>query len=255
MKIDTVYIGCCKKDYYFTRICIASIRYWNPDIPIILIKDFSKGNFSTAETEKIFRVSIAPINFKQIGGYGKLYPYLQAPNERVLSMDSDIVWLGDVIEGLQKFDEDMIVDGYSPEEYEEETNKWYFDTGRLKHHFPEYTYPGFLFNAGQLVLNTSTFSELDFSGIVDWKENMAPLIKDVFMCEDQGIINYITAKKLKKNEISLRIHHFYLWGWSEEAKSIRVADVRQKKQHPFLIHWHGPKRGLISFLPNSRLLK
>jgi hypothetical protein len=56
MKIDKIYITCYYKHLYFLRICIASVRYWNPTIPIYLIKDNSKKTFCTAEIEKNFNV-------------------------------------------------------------------------------------------------------------------------------------------------------------------------------------------------------
>ena len=39
MTIDAVYIACYKYDLRFTRILVASIRHWYPEIPIYLIKD------------------------------------------------------------------------------------------------------------------------------------------------------------------------------------------------------------------------
>lgn len=255
MNIDKVYVCCCKKDYYFTKICVASIRYWNATIPIVLLKDLSQGNFSTHEMEKAFSVSLAPLKLKNLYAYCKLFPFMQSADERVLVIDSDIVWLNDIVSSLEQFDEDIIVDGYLPDISEDEMGKWYFNVQNLKKHYPNYKFPGFLFNAGQMVFNTSKFNEADFKNVIEWKENMAPLINDVFLCEDQGIINYIVATNLKNKGLSVRLHHFFYWGWSQKAKKIKTADIRSRKPHQYLIHWYGPKHGLISFLPNSSLLK
>jgi hypothetical protein len=255
MKIDKVYISCCKRDYYFTRICISSIRYWNKDIPIVLLKDFSQGHFSTDEAERTFNVSTAPFPLKNVGAYGKLYPYMADVAERVFIIDSDTVWTGNLIPGLEQFDEDIVVDGKAPNDHQKEMNQWYFNVLPFKKYFPDYVYPGLLFNSGQIVLSTSSFSQSDFDKVIEWKENPGPTVPGVFLCEDQGILNYVVAVKLAKKEISLRSHHFFLWGWSEEAGNIKVADMRSKKPEKFLIHWYGKKNGLISFLPNSNLLK
>ena len=35
--IDRIIIACCERDFWLTRICVASIRYWYPEIPIGLL--------------------------------------------------------------------------------------------------------------------------------------------------------------------------------------------------------------------------
>lgn len=35
----TVVVCCNRKDYFFARICVASIRYYYPEINIEIIKD------------------------------------------------------------------------------------------------------------------------------------------------------------------------------------------------------------------------
>src|SRR6476620_2653166 len=120
MKIDVVYVFCCKKDLYLTRVCIASIRYWNKTIPVSLIKDNSHGFFDTCEMEKSFHLDIAPIHLNNLGFYSKLYPFFNGNGERALLMDSDIVWVGNLIQHLEKFDEDLIIQGYSPDSVQQE---------------------------------------------------------------------------------------------------------------------------------------
>lgn len=255
MKIDKVYVFCCKKDLYLTRICVASIRYWNESVPIEFVKDLSQGDFDTRELETVFGVSVAPIGYRNLSFYSKLYPFMLPTGERALLIDSDIVWAGNLLESLESFREDIIVEGYTPREAKTEMQKWFFNLSKLKENYPDYEYPGYLFNCGQLVVNTSKFSEADFSDIIEWKENMAPLVPGIFVGEDQGILNYVISRKIRKNEISLRSHHFFLWGWSEEAREIRLSNIKLGKPYPFLIHWYGAKNGLVSFLPNAGILK
>lgn len=255
MKIDKVYVSCCRNDFYLTRICIASIRYWNADIPIVLLKDFSRGNFTTKEMERVFNVGIAPLDIKNTGAYSKLYPFMEETKGRVLVLDSDTVWLGNIIADLEKFDEDLIVDGYSPENTGAEIAKWYFRENLLKEHYGEFPYPGFLFNSGQMVVSNDKFSKDDFLPYVKWKENIEPVVENIFLCEDQGILNYVIARKIASQLISVRSHKLFLWGWDKEIQKITVSDLRSKKSLPFLIHWYGEKKGLVSILPNHPLLK
>src|SRR5580658_6519198 len=48
-RISRVLIACCKSDVHLARICVASVRFWNPEIPVFLIKDSMQGAFSTTE--------------------------------------------------------------------------------------------------------------------------------------------------------------------------------------------------------------
>ena len=255
MTIDKLYIACCKKDFYLTRICVASIRYWNQSIPIELLKDLSQGAFDTSEIEQVFSVSLAPLPFKNVGAYSKLYPFINPAKERALILDSDIVWLGDLIPELNRFDEDVIADCVRPADAEEELNRWYIDSNNFSRRYGRYPYPGFVFNTGQLVISTHPFSAEDFTDIIDWTEPVRPLEDHIFLCEDQGIINYVVAKKLKAGALTLRPHHFFVWGWSEDAKRFTLDDILRRKGHPFLLHWFGRKEGMTRVLPRHELLQ
>lgn len=57
-KIQKIYISCCETDLHLLKICVASIRFWYPHIPIFLIKDIFKGDFNTTEIEKNFNVNV-----------------------------------------------------------------------------------------------------------------------------------------------------------------------------------------------------
>src|SRR5882724_7926850 len=101
MSAIKVYIGCCKADFYLLRSCIASIRYWNKEVPVFLLKDFSRGAFDTTELEQTFNVGVVHTKFKELGGYMKLQPYIEATDEKIFSQDADMVWLGDIEELLK----------------------------------------------------------------------------------------------------------------------------------------------------------
>lgn len=61
-----------RQDVHLARICVASIRYWYPDIPILLLKDLFHGDFSTREIEAHWDVGTFPTTRDQHGwGFGK----------------------------------------------------------------------------------------------------------------------------------------------------------------------------------------
>ena len=53
MIVKKVFISTYRYDFHFARVCIASIRYWYPDIPIYLIKDENSGTFDTQYDEEL----------------------------------------------------------------------------------------------------------------------------------------------------------------------------------------------------------
>lgn len=48
----TIVVFCNKLDFFLTRICVTSIRYFYPSIRILLVKDEIHGRFSTSLFER-----------------------------------------------------------------------------------------------------------------------------------------------------------------------------------------------------------
>src|SRR6516164_674770 len=189
MKIEGVVISCYRFDLELTRVCVASIRYWYPDIPIWLLKDRHYGDFSTREIEKHWRAQVYPQREKTLGwGFGKLEVMTELPRRRFLFVDSDTVFAGRVIEHLEQFDEDFIVDrDYAaaiPVEQE------FFDLTKLAVLDPSFRFPGFGFNGGQIVATTGTITKQDFNGLMNWQFRRVEH-PDIFRSGDQGLLNYV----------------------------------------------------------------
>ncbi len=254
MKIDCVYVLCSKEDLYFARICIASIRYWNTSIPIRLIKDLSKDDFDTKELEEALDVKTVSTSIKNLGYFSKLYPFIEKKEERALVLDADIIWMCDLVPILEQLDEDIVIDGYSPGNIEEEKHRWYFFDPQFSDNYPGYRYPGFFFNAGQVLFNTSTFAREEFLALLNWQEFPSTKVANAFL-NDQGILNYLVAERIKNNSLSYKNFNFHVWGWDKRVQPLTEQDIEQKRSFPYLIHWYGKKNGLTGFLPGSRLLK
>ena len=60
-KISRIFIASYKGDVRLTRICVASIRHWYPEIPITLIKDYSWGRFPTGDICRRWKVDVLDI--------------------------------------------------------------------------------------------------------------------------------------------------------------------------------------------------
>lgn len=255
MKIQRIYIATFKKDVYLTKTCVASIRYWYPDIPISLIKDYSWGFFDTSEIEKKFNVDVFDTEKKNFQwGFSKLELLFQNKKERYLVLDSDIVFAGKVINILEEYDEDFIVS--SEEEVSVEfLESHYYCPSLLSKIDPEFTPPGYVFNTGQIVATSNILNREDFSPFIKWSQTPSIIYPDVFKLAEQGLLNYILQKKHSQSEITLRRIHFMQWGKSQKVKNIELRNLNSSSScYPFVIHWAGLKRPLYNQMVNGFIL-
>jgi hypothetical protein len=228
-----------------TRICVASIRFWYPDIAIWLLKDKSYKNFNTREIERHWNVQEYPVETKNLGwGFGKLDVITDLPSRRILLLDSDTAFSGPVIDELECFAEDLIVES---KDYvtSNQIETQFFSLEKLRKVDPSYRFPGFGFNTGELVVNTGVITKQDFDGLVDWR---ARRVKhpDVFRLAEQGVLNYIVHRKMQLGQLSVRRHPFMVWpGDIEDANRIKVEDLTSESQHRYVIHWAGMRWGKL----------
>jgi len=254
MKIEGVVISCYRFDLALTRVCVASIRFWYPHVPIWLLKDRHYGDFNTREIERNWNVQVYAGRQKTLGwGFGKLEVMTELPARRLLLLDSDIVFAGRVIDRLEQFDEDLIV---HKEDYDATAvEKQFFPPGKLRQLDPAFIFPGFGFNGGQIVATTGRLSRNDFDGLLNW-ETKRVKIADIFQMGDQGITNYVVLRKVQKSELTLRREPFMIWPGNETATcQIRLADLTREGRHQELIHWAGLRWGkTLEQMPRSDIL-
>jgi hypothetical protein len=244
-----------KFDLRLTRICVASIRYWYPDIEIILYKDESFGAFDTAEIERYWNVGVLQTTQKMIGwGFGHLDLLLLERDHRFLSIDVDIAFIGRVLDVLEKYDEDLIVDHEDhPADPAPAFSAVYFDLERLRLFDPAFVFPGFAFNAGQFVASTGKFKRSDFDGLIEWGSPRRPLRPEIFNMGDQGVFNYRTMSLLASGRLSLARVPFMWWG-PERISQVDVSKVTVDSPYPVLIHWAGLRRPRLCDMPGAEIL-
>lgn len=209
MKIEGVVISCYKLDTQLTRTCAASIRFWYPEIPIWLLKDRQYGDFSTREIEKYWDARVYPGRQRNLGwGFGKLEAMTELPSRRLLFIDSDIVFAGRVIERLENFDEELIVnkDDFDAAGVEEQ----FFALDRLRQLDTKFDFPGYGFNGGQIVATTGRIARQDFDGLLDWQTRTV-IFPEVFKKGDQGLLNYVVLSKMQHGKLTIRREPFMVW--------------------------------------------
>jgi hypothetical protein len=254
MRIEGVVISCYKFDVQLTRLCVASIRFWYPHIPIWLLKDRHYGDFHTREVEDYWNVRVYPGRQENLGwGFGKLEVMTELPARRLLVLDSDVVFTGRVIDRLESFHEDLIVneDDFDATGVEEQ----FFPLDKLRQLDPAFDFPGFGFNSGQMVVTTAHLTKQDFDGLLDWQTRTATH-PEVFKKGEQGLLNYIVLRKVQQGQLTMRREPFMVWpGEAVRAEHIRVEDFTPEGRRQQLIHWAGLRWGkTLEEMPRSDIL-
>ncbi len=254
-RIDRIIVSACKDDYHLLIICVSSIRFYYPDIPIYLIKDYTKGDFNTQEIQQIYNVQIYETNYRYCGwGFSKLIPLIEIENERILILDSDTVFLGKVIELLEKNVNDVIVSGYIQND-KLEVKRSYFDLAELAVFDPTFQFTGLVFNTGQLVYNTKHFHKNEFEelGVVFESGTIRSVKTGIFGFSEQGIVNFLVLKKAQLNQIKMDSLDFMIWPPSC-TDIIKDQHLIDGLKYPKIMHWAGPKDSIIQLMPHSGIL-
>jgi hypothetical protein len=253
-RIDRVYIATHRQDLRLTRICVASVRRWYPDIPIFLLKDEANGTFSTREIEETWNVQIWPVEERSFGwGFIKLEPLFDTNRRRFLMLDSDIVFLGRVIDSLERFDTDFVVQ--EELQHPRDVPDLYFDPGKIRASLnPSLSNPAFTFNTGQYVGTSGLIRRDDFSDLVEWSEPRRVRHSDMFSPSDQGVLNYVVLEKAAAGTISVARTPFMKWG-KDEMSSFEVASLDDHSPYPYVIHWAGLKKLRLRHMLRADILR
>ena len=238
MKIEAVAISCYRFDVELTRLCVASIRFWYPRIPIWLLKDRHYGDFDTREIEKYWNVQVYPDRQKTLGwGFGKLEVMTESPARRLLLLDSDVVLAGRTIDRLERFDEDLIVDKEDFDATAVEVQL--FSQDKLRQLDPDFAFPGYGFNTGQIVATTGCLSKQDFDSFLDWRTRTVKH-PEVFKKGEQGLFNYVVLRKVQHGELTIHREPFMVWpGEVARAEHIQLGDLTSEGRQQQVIHWAG----------------
>lgn len=239
-RIDRVYIAAHRRDLRLTRICVASVRRWYPEIPIFLLKDEVNGTFCTQEIEERWDVQLWPTGPRSFGwGFIKLEPLFTAHRSRYLMLDSDIVFTGRVIDALETFDTDFVVQ--EEQQPAHDIPNLYFDAAKIRASVdPSFTGPAFTFNSGQYVATSGLIRREDFGDLVVWSEPRRVRYSEMFNPGDQGVLNYVVLERLVAGALTVARTPFMKWGSAEMAE-FKVSSLGHDSPYPYLIHWAGLK--------------
>jgi len=255
MKVDKIFINTYKYDFHFAKICIASIRYWYPEIPVFLIRDEKEGSFDTSYTERIWNIKVLEIPRKKFGwGYGKLEVLFPENKETFFVIDADAVITGPVIDLARNTDADFIVD--REEQPVKRFNEIYYNLERINELDKEFVYPGYSFNSGQWFGTSSVIRREDFNKTLNWTEPPLTRDKNIVVNNDQGHLNFIIHSFEQLKKISVARIKLMVWPVDGNADFIQLERIRSKSpDYPYVIHWAGMGGVKFSALPRRDILK
>lgn len=245
--IQRVIVSCTPRDLWMTRICVASVRYWYPDVSIGLLKDVALGDFDTTELEETWEVERLVPGRVFSRFFTKMGAFFLPEKERFFLIDSDTVFAGPLLDHLSAFTEDFIVEWpfsklLTAEERANYSSCDYLDVRTVKQHFPEYDPPPFFFNTGQMVITPGLFQWEDFAPLFDQGSPPEPLYPDMFHSFDQGILNFVMAEKIKRGAFTVQPLHFMKWPPNPASTNVDMGKIRRREGYPLLFHWAGLKQ-------------
>jgi len=200
----------------------------------------------------VWRVKVFETPYRHFGwGMSKLEPVFSEQGTRFLILDSDIVFTGRVLDWLEQRTEDFVVNLET--QPAQRLKEIYFDLAKLNEFDPQFHYPGTTFNTGQYVATGGMLKREDFE-VVNWTTS-PPSLKypQIFKNGDQGVLNYVLAKKAEAGQVSIGGVAFMKYGL-EEIRDFDLSKIAADSPYPFVIHWAGLKEPRIKAMIRSDIL-
>jgi hypothetical protein len=251
--ITRIYVALCAWDIHLARLCLASIRYWYPRLPVSLLCDQGAGPCDPGALLRWPHVHYHPMSRPRLSVFSKLEPLFSHGHGRFLYLDADIVLIGPLLERLEGYDADFIV---SPEGKDDSAHRdlYGFDEKRLRHLDPDFQPPGFVFNAGQWVGTGNIFRREEFDPWVDWDNGPCIRDPDTFKFQDQSLWNYLLFKAAASGRVSLNDVPFYIYA-PMASPEINHDTLRARSTPPSLVHWPGRKSTNLDEMARPDLLR
>lgn len=256
--IDKIVIAAYKHDFWLAEICMASVRYYYPQISIAVVFDFSQGAADFSFARKHYQIEIIDLPIKKFGwGLSKIeYLFLQK-RERVLVLDADTVFVGYVLDHLKDYKQDFVISAdYHTEPYASWMNECYFNYELLQQWDKDFSFPGYSFNTGQFIATTGILTRDDFEEVINWKDYPEIKKSDIFSCVDQGVLNYVLPKQESFKRISIGKADFLIGIRYPIVNEIKLDDLkRTNAKYHSVLHWAGSNTKALQFMQRNEILR
>jgi hypothetical protein len=251
--VDVIYLAACSRDARLTRICVASIRYFYPDVPIKILAGDILQHGLAEELQKYWNVGVADLPRGDYGwGLVKIEPLFGPPGQRFMVCDVDTVFTGGVLDRRAQSDAPFWVD--NEQLSDADFKRLYYDWDALAKVDPDVQSARKAFNVGQWFGTAGLIRREDFDDLVIWALPRQLRMPDVFMGGDQGVMNYVVLKKEAFE--GLRIDRVELMRWPGYGiDDLSVEAVTSGKAPALVIHWAGMKAMFLHNMVGGKLLQ
>jgi hypothetical protein len=251
--IECVYIAASARDARYTRICVASVRYFYPEIPIRLL---AGGRLQRGLADELLHYwNVVTADLRLTGEYGwgfvKLEPLFGPHNEQFLVLDSDTVLTGPVLELWNKCSAPFLVD--NEDQAEADVRRLYYDWEKLQMIEPNALPPRFVFNSGQWFGTAGVLTRNDFAPWVNWTMPRSLRHPTCFMPGEQGILNYVLNQKSARGGLLVERQQLMRWA-GHSINDVSVEAVSQRNVAPRVVHWAGVKKARQQDMAGADLL-
>ena len=251
--VDRIYLAACSRDARLTRICVASIRYFYPDVPISILAGDILQEGLAEEVHKYWNVDLAELPIGDFGwGLVKLEPLFGPPGESFMVCDVDTAFTGRVLDLRAKSDAPFFVD--DEQLSDADFKRLFYDWDKLREIDPKVISARVAFNVGQWFGTAGIVKREEFDRWLEWKMPRRLKYPDLFMGGDQGVMNYVVLQKEAYEGLRIDRHTIMRWpGTSMEG--LDAASVAAGTAPPLVIHWAGMKAILLHNMVGGDLLQ
>lgn len=250
--IDCIYVAASTLDARFTRICVASLRKFYPEIAIKLLVGGTLQQGLESELMQYWNVKVADFSRGDYGwGFVKLEPLFSPPGERFLMLDSDTVITGPVLDEWRDSTAPFLIDN---EEYSEEgIRSRYYDWRKIRQVDQDAQPPAFVFNSGQWIGTSGVLTRDDFRPFMEWTFPRKLQHPECFFPGDQGILNYVLNKKSQRQGMHVDRRSMMHWpGYGMPGYD--AGSVAEGRAPSKVVHWAGVKKVRQSNMIGADLL-
>jgi hypothetical protein len=250
--IDCIYIAASARDARYTRICVASIRYFYPDIPIRLLAGNILQHGLAEELHRHWGVQLEDLPRGDYGwGFVKVEPLFGPRGHTFLVMDADTVLAGPVLDLRAQNHAPFLVDNEKLPEVD--SKRLYYDWERLSKLDPNVQSAQRAFNSGQWFGTAGLLTREDFDPWINWTMPRTLRYPEYFMGGEQGVLNYVVLQKERLNH--LRVDRCTIMRWPGRSMDGLDAESVSKRTAPSLIvHWAGVKKTRLQHMVGSDVL-
>ena len=251
LKLDCVYIAACARDARLARICVASVRYFYPDIPIRLLAAEPLQLGLAEELHRYCGVELVDLPDGDYGwGFVQLEPLFGRAGERFLVLDVDTVLTGPVLD-LWQNDSHFLVDNEKLPEVD--SRRLYYNWDALAKIDPNVQSAKIAFNSGQWFGTAGLVSRQEFDTWLEWAMPRKLRYPQYFMGGEQGVMNCVVLKKEAFDGVRIERRTIMRWpGHSMEG--LDAESVAKRIAPPLVVHWAGLKKARVSAMIGGDLL-